>query len=208
MRRPKGQEQKSLHVCFGAVGLQPFLVFCVFCLFYKNTVVSPWKRVILFISQCLPFTSPFSLSVTLSFFTLSLSLSLSCFLFFFPSLLSCFLSFLVFLLLFLALFLCFCFTKNNIKYYIWKVSFHYLFSVFCFFFLGGGVLFCFVLQIPFLIFCLFVLSVVCFCQHKCFHFSKKTISKTPSFVLRIVQSYRLFKGRFWGKIWLMFEKAL
>ena len=36
----------------------------------------------------------------------------------------------------------------------------------------------------------FVLSVVCFGQHKCFQFSKKTISKTPSFVLRIVQSYR------------------
>ena len=133
------------------------------------------------------FTSPFSFSV-------SLSLSLS-FLFFvfFPSLFSCFFV--------LPCFCCYClpcffaFVSRKTQHQILHLK--GFFSFFLFFLGGGGagVLFCFVLQILFY-FWFFVLSVVCFCQHKCFHFSKKTISKTPSFVLCIVQSYRFFKGRF------------
>ena len=32
----KGTTKKTLHVCFGAVGLQPFLVFCVFLVFLQK----------------------------------------------------------------------------------------------------------------------------------------------------------------------------
>ena len=107
-----------------------------------------------------------------SFFSVSLSFSLASFIFPFSLSLSIYL---------VSCFLFPCFLVSSII------------SVFCFInyfcFLGFPVLFC--LSNPFFFsFVYFVLSVVCFGQHKCFQFSKKTISKTPSFVLRIVQSYR------------------
>ena len=187
----KGTTKKHLHMCFGAVGLQPFLVFCVFCLLQKHCF-SPGNRLFCsFLSVSLSFslasfTFPFSLSVSL----------VSCFFLFIPCFLVDF-SFLVFLLFFLALFLCVCFTKKD---YIWKASFHQLFLFFGFS--------CFVLSFKslFSYFVSFVLSVVCFGQHKCFQFSKKTITKTLSFVSHILQSYRFFKGPIWGQIWVMFEK--
>ena len=109
---------------------------------YTSTV-SPWKRVFLFISLCLP--SPWA-SFTSPFHTLSLSLSLSCLFLcsclYLPSLLFCFFNLPCFWLFFLALFLCFCFMKRTTsKYYMWKVSFHQIFLFL------GGFLFCFVIPL-------------------------------------------------------------
>ena len=193
MRRPKGQ-QKNPARGFGAVGLQPFLVFCVFCLF-AITLFSPENGFVCsFFSVSL--FSPWFLSLFLSH-SLSLSLSLSCFFF-------CFLAFL-FIIFFPCFFCCFflpcffafvCFTEK---------VFERLFFINYFCFLGFPVLFC--LSNPFFFICVFfVLSVVFLVNINVFQFSKKTISKTLSFVSRIVQSYRFCKGPIWGQIWVMFEK--
>ena len=81
----------ALHICFWAVGLQPFLSFGGFWGLLRKTLFFPLKKGYLgsFLSVsflCLPFVRPWLLS--LLFVTLSLSLSLS--LFFSLFLLSCF----------------------------------------------------------------------------------------------------------------------
>ena len=191
MRRPKGQ-QKNPARGFGVVGLQPFLVFCVFCLF-TITLFSPENG---FFCSFLSVSLSFSLASFSFPFSLSLSLSLvSCFLF--PCFLVYYSSFLVFFVVISCLVSLRLFHGKS----IWKASFHQSFSVFWVF------LFCFVFQILFFFLFLFLsFFQLCFGQHKCFQFSKKTISKTLSFVSRIVQSYRFFKGPIWGQIWVMFEK--
>ena len=139
-----------------------------------------------------PFLSPWFLSLFL-FHSLSLL-----FLVFFCL-------FLAFLLISPSLFFCCSFLPCFFAFVSRKIlHLKGLFSSIIFVF--WGFLFCFAFQIPFLNFVFVVLSVVCFGQHKCSHFSKKNISKTLGFVLRIVQSYRFVKGRFWGQIRLMFEK--
>ena len=149
----------ALHVCFWAVGLQPFLVFCVFWSFYKNTVF-PLK------TGCFVH---FSVSPLLglgffhfSFFTLCLSLPCFLLFVFLPCYLVYFVSSLFFCCSFLSCFFAFVSRKKTTS----NITFErFLFiNYFCF---GGGVLFCFVFQIPVIIF---------------------------------------VKGRFWGQIWLMFEK--
>ena len=95
----------ALHVCFWAVGLQPFLVFWVVWVSLQKHCFSTENGLFWFISQRLPFVSPFRFPWFLSL--LFVTLSFSSFLFFFPpSLLSClYFSFLAFLLLFLVVFL-------------------------------------------------------------------------------------------------------
>ena len=184
MRRPKGQQQKNPARGFGAVGLQPFLVSRVFCLF--TITLFPLKTGSFVHFSVSPFLSPWLLSFFL-FHSLSLSLYLvSCF---------CFLVFLF--IIFFPCFVCcsflpcfFAFVSRS-KYL--KGCFSSIISVFWVF------LFCFVFQIPFFLFLFLSFFQLCFGQHKCFQFSKKTISKTLSFVSRIVQSYRFLKGRFGGK---------
>ena len=179
----------ALHICFWAVGLQPFLSFGGFWGLLRKTLFFPLKKGYLgsFLSVsllCLPF-------VRLAFFHFSLSLSLSLYLYLFLSL---FFSFLIFssllsylyfylpcfLLLFLVLLLRFCFMRRTTsKYYIWKFAFH---SLFCLFF-------CFVFQIcSYLCFSLFNLCVMV--NINVSNYSKKTISKTPILVLHIVKGYR------------------
>ena len=133
-------------------GCWPSTLLSILCfLFFIKTLFFPWKRVILFISQCLPF---FLLGFFhFSFFTLCLSLS--CFLFFF-------FLFLVFLLIFSLFFCCsflpcfFAFVSRK-KLHL-KGFFSSIISVF------WGFLFCFAFQIPSLIFFsfFFFFSVVCF----------------------------------------------
>ena len=125
----KGTTKKTLHVCFGVVGLQPFLVFCVFCLLQKHCF--PLKTDYFVHFSVSPFLSPWLLSLFL-FHSLSLSILFLDFFLFLPCFFVDF--FLVFLFFFFALFLCVCFTK---KYYILKVFF---INYFCF--LGYPVLFC------------------------------------------------------------------
>ena len=156
--------KKKLHVFFGAVGLQPFLVFCVFLFFYKNTVF-PWKRgffvhfsVSPFFFSLVSFTFPFSLSVSLflvsRFFVFSL---FSCFFVVLPC----------FLLFFLALFLCFGPTnKKQHQTLHLKGFFSSIISVL------GCFLCCRVFQIPFLIF-VFVFFQLCVWSTQMFSFFKE-----------------------------------
>ena len=145
MRRPKGQEQKNNARVFGAVGLQPFLVFCVFvflqkhCLSPEHGLFCSFPNVSLF--SLASFNSPFSLSVSLFF--------VSCF--FVPSLLSCFFVLPCFLLFFLALFLCFCFTKKEQHQILHFKGLFIFINHFCF--LGFPVLSC--LSNPLFCFCFF-----------------------------------------------------
>ena len=156
-------------MCFGVVGLQPFLVFCVFCLF-TNTVF-PLKTGYFVHFSVSPFLSPWFLSLLL-FHSLSLSFlffvffSFLAFLFFCPSLFFC----CYFLPCFFAFF---CFTKKTTS----NITFERFLFINYFCFWGGGVLFCFVFQIPFLIFCLFVLSVVCFVNINVFIFQRRPFLK-------------------------------
>ena len=118
----------ALHVCFWAVGFQPFLSFGGFWGLLRKTLFFPLKKGYLgsFLSVsflCLPFVRPWLLSLLfVTFFSLSLSLFLSLFLlscFFFPCCLVFTLTFLVFLLFFLVLLLRFCFMRRTTsKYYI------------------------------------------------------------------------------------------
>ena len=123
----------ALHICFWAVGLQPFLSFGGFWGLLRKTLFFPLKKGYLgsFLSVsflCLPFVRPWLLSllfVTLSLYlSIFLSLSLfffSCFFFFFFFLvvLYLFLPSLFFCCFFLVLLLRFCFMRRTTsKYYI------------------------------------------------------------------------------------------
>ena len=139
-------------------GCWPSTLLSILC-FFTKTLFIPWNRLFcLFLSV--------SLSFSLVYFTFPLSFSVSLYLVSccFPSWFSCLLSpSLSFCFSFLPCFFAFVSReKNNIKYYIWKVSFHQLF-------LFWGVS-CFVLSFKSFLFLFFVLSVVCFDQQKCFHF--------------------------------------
>ena len=173
----------ALQLCFWAVGLQPFLFFGVFL---EKHCFSPWKRVIWVHFSVSPFCV--SLSFFLVFFTSlchSLSLSLSIFLsslLFFSSLLSCFYFYLpCFIVVISCLVASILFMRRTTStYYIWKFYFHNL----CLF------IFCFVFQICSYV-CFFSLFKLCVLVNiNVFKFSKKTISKTPIFVLHIVKGYR------------------
>ena len=143
----KGTTKKTLHVCFGVVGLQPFLVFCVFCLLQKQCF--PLKTDYFVHFSVSPFLSPWLLSLFL-FHSLSLSiLFLVFFCFFLVFLLIC--SFLVFLLFFLPCFIAFVSRKKLLHL---KGFFSSTISVFL------GILFCFAFQIPFLNFVFYFFSCV------------------------------------------------
>ena len=116
----KGTTKKP---CTWSWGCWPSTLLSILCFlfFYNNTVFS-WKRVLLFIFQCLPF---FLLGFfCFSFFTLSLYL-VSCFLF------PCFL---VYYLLSLFFFVISCLVSLRLfdGKSIWKASFHQLFLFFGF----------------------------------------------------------------------------
>ena len=187
----KGTTKKNLHVCFGAVGLQPFLVFCVFCLLQKHCFSPENGLFCSFLSVSL--FSPWFFHV--SFFTLCLSLF--CFLFFlFFSLLSCWLSPSLF-------FCCFCLPcffvfVSRRKLYIWKVSFHQLFL----FFLVS----CFVFQNPFLNFVFSFFQLCVLVNINVFIFQRRPFLKHPVLFCALCKVIIFVKGRFWGQIWLMFEK--
>ena len=141
----------TLHVCFGAVGPEPFFSFC-FCLsVYKNAVFPPEKGLFLLISLCLPF-------FLLGFIHFSFSLSLSIFLlflcfpcFFFCCDLPCF-----FCCSLLACFFAFVFhDNNNIKILDVKSFFSSILSV------SFGFLVLLSFQSPFLISVFHYLSSVC-----------------------------------------------
>ena len=105
--------------------------------FYKNIVFPPDKGLFWFISQCLPFLSPFRSPWFLSLLFVTLSMFLfSCF-FSFLVVFSLFLPSLFFLLFFIVLFLRFCFMIRPSKYYIRSFFFT---NDFCLFF-------CFLFQI-------------------------------------------------------------
>ena len=87
---------------------------------------------------------------------------------------------------------------------------------------GGGVLSCFVIEEPFLIFVVFLILSCVFGQHQCLYLSQKLqLRKTPIFgevggrnkrfslracvLLQTVTSYRCL-APFWGKFWLVFKK--
>ena len=133
--------------------------------FYKNAVF-PWKRVILFISQCLPF---FLLGFFhFSFFTFCLSLSCFCF---FPSLLSC-----LFLLpCFFVVLSCFVSLRLFHEKKTSNITFERILFINYFCFSGFPVLFCH--SNPFCHLFFFVISVVCFGQHKCFLFQRRRFLK-------------------------------
>ena len=128
---------------FGQLAFNPSYFGFFLGSFYKNTVFPAEKGLFWFISQCLPFVSPFRSHWLLSLFFVTLSFFFFCFFLFF--------SFLVVLFLFLpSLFFCcffvvflrFCFMKwTTWKYYIWSflfclsnmflfLVFHYLSCVF------------------------------------------------------------------------------
>ena len=193
MKRPKGQQKNSLHVCFGPVGLQPFLVFYVFCLLQKHCFSPENGLFCSFLSVSLSFSLVLSLFL---FHSLSLSISFLVFFVFFLAFLLIF-SFLVFLLFFFALFLCVCFTT---KFYIWKVFFHQLFLF------GGGFLFCFVFQNPFLNFVFSFFQLCVLVNINVFIFQRRPFLKHPVLFCALCKVIIFVKGRFWGQIWLMFEK--
>ena len=125
-------DNAALHICFWAVGLQPFLSFGGFWGLLRKTLFFPLKKGYLgsFLSAsflCLPFVRPWLLS--LLFVTLSLSLSLYFslsffFVFFLPCCLVFIFTFLVFLLFFSCLVASFLFhEKNNFKILHLKVCF-------------------------------------------------------------------------------------
>ena len=181
-------------MCFGAVGLQPFLVFCVFVSLQKHSSSPENGLFCSFLSASLSFslasfTSPFSLSVSLS-----LSLYFLFLVFFF---LPCFLVFVLpcYLLLFLALFLCFCFTKKTTS----NITFERFLFINCFLFLGGF-LFCFVLQIPVLCFVCLFFQLCVFVNINVFIFQRRPFLNHPVLfcaLCKVIVFLRAdFEGRF------------
>ena len=177
-------------------GCWPSTLLSILCfLFFIKTLFFPWKRVILFISHCLPF---FLLGFFhFSFFTLCLSLSCFLFFLFLPC---CLVDF--FLPCFFVVISCLVSLRLfHEKNYIWKVFFHQLF-------LFWGVSF-FVLpfkSLLFFFFFFFVFFFSCvFCKNV-FSFQRRPCLKHSALCCALCEVIIFVKGRFLGQIWLMFEK--
>ena len=178
----------ALHLCFWAVGLQPFLFFGGFWGLLRKTLFFPLKK---------GYLGSF-LSVSLSFFLVSftslchththtLSLSLFSSLFFFPLL---FFFFLVVLSLFLpSLFFCCYFLSCCFVFVSWEEQHQHITFESFLFIIYVCLFFCFVFQICSYL-CFFSLFKLCVLVNiNVFNFSKETISKTPILVLHIVKGY-------------------
>ena len=191
MKRPKGQQKNPARVFWAC---WPSTLLSILCfLSFTKTLFFPWKWVILFISQCLPFfllgfvTFPFSLSVSLYL--------VSCFFCF--SLLSCWFSpSLFFCCFFLPCFFVFVSRQN--------FTFEGFFSSLIFVF--WGFLFCFVFQNPFLNFVFSFFQLCVLVNINVFIFQRRPFLKHPVLFCALCKVIIFVKGRFWGQIWLMFEK--
>ena len=176
-------------------GCWPSTLLSILCfLSFTKALFFPWKRVILFISQCLPFfllgffTFPFSLSVSLYL--------VSCFFLFFPCFLVDFL-----LPCFFVVFSCLvslCLFHEKIIHL--KGFFSSIIFVF------WGFLFCFVFQNPFLNFVFSIFQLCVLVNINVFIFQRRPFLKHPVLFCALCKVIIFVKGRFWGQIWLMFEK--
>ena len=175
----------------GAVGLQPFLVFCVF-VFCKNTVF-PLETGYFVHFSVSPFLSPWLLSLFLFH-----SLSLLFLVFFVYSLLYCWFLLLCFFVVLSCLVSLRLFHEKNITFE------RFLFiNYFCF--LGVS---CFALPFKslFLILFLSFFQLCVLVNIHVFIFQRRTFLKHSVLFCALCKVIVFVKGRFWGQIRLMFEK--
>ena len=187
----KGTTKKTLHVYFGAVGLQPFLVFCVF-VFCKNTVF-PLETGYFVHFSVSPFLSPWLLSLFLFH-----SLSLLFLVFFVYSLLYCWFLLLCFFVVLSCLVSLRLFHEKNITFE------RFLFiNYFCL--LGVS---CFALPFKslFLILFLSFFQLCVLVNIHVFIFQRRTFLKHSVLFCALCKVIVFVKGRFWGQIRLMFKK--
>ena len=189
MRRAKGEQKKTYTCVLGLLAFNPSYYF-VFLVFLQKHCF-PMKTGYFVHFSVSPFFSPWFLSLFL-FHSLSLSI-----LFFFP--LPCFLAYCFFSCFFLVLFLCVCFTKKKsnttFERFFSSISSVWGFSCFALSFKSLSY-FCF--------FSFFQLRVLV--NINVFIFQRRPFLKHPVLFCALCKVVVFVKGRFWGQIWLMFEK--